>query len=249
MVTLILRLIHHPPQPDLPWLPAPPDLQLSQTHLDIFQSPAELPPDEHTYLASLLSPEEHQKAARFLLPAKRTESEISRGLLRHLLGQLLNTDPRKLTFTLSPNGKPLLLEKFNDHSIAFNVSHTQNRLLIAFSVNAAVGIDIERIPPNFDWQPLARQFFTPTEFTDLLNLPASDQPRNFFREWVRKEALLKATGLGITDGLSFPDNSKGDWSLTDLPIGPNYTAAVAQEGHPKTLRLWRISQPRRGEII
>ncbi len=238
-----------PPHPDLNWPPLPADLQLSPTHLDIFQSPLTLPKEQHTYLTSLLSPDEQQKAARFLVPAKRAESEISRGLLRHLLGQLLNTDPRKLTFALSENGKPHLVEKFNDHSIAFNVSHTQNRILIVFTINAKVGIDIERIPPNFDWQPLARQFFTATEFNDLLNLPVSEQPRNFFREWVRKEALLKATGLGITDGLSFPENLKEDWSLTDLPIAPDYTAAVAQEGHSRTLRLWRISQPRRGEII
>src|SRR5260370_32898477 len=63
-----------------------------------------------------------------------------------------------------------------------------------------IGIDVEQVRRDFDWEAIARRFFSAHEQSQLAALPADERVEGFFRCWTRKEAYIKATG----DGLSLP---------------------------------------------
>ena len=113
-----------------------------------------------------------------------------------------------------------------------------------------VGIDIERMDPRFASEQIPEQFFSPREVAQLRALPEDQQTAAFFRCWTRKEAYIKARGLGLALALdSFdvslgPDDPPvlmraGDWSVQDLSAGgfggdfnvpAGFAAAVVAEG-------------------
>ena len=234
-------MIIHPSNPLALWQPTPPFLPLTETHIDIWKSPTQLPPDETAYLASLLSPAERQKAELFRDPLKRAESEVSRGLLRRLSAHLLEMDPHALSFEVGPHGKPYLTDRYDGIPIAFNLSHTKDCILIAFGLNRDIGIDVEWMPPNYPWQPIARQFLPPSDVDKLLSLAPADQCHAFFTQWVRSEASLKAIGIGLTHGLTLPNqlDHQGTISTTDLSTGSDHIAAVGSSAPSYSLRLWK----------
>lgn len=233
-------MIVHPSDPQAIWKPTPPGLRFTVDHIDVWRCTTHVPPEEHAYLAGLLSDEEKQKAARLRDPLKRAESEISRGMLRDLLSRSINTEAHKLVFNAGPHGKPYLTDQYHGKRIGFNISHTKGCILIAIGLNRDIGIDVEWLPPDFHWQPVARQFMSPMEVEHLSGVPPEDQCRAFFIQWVRSEAILKATGIGIVHGLTPPSQTghEGDWSTTDLNVGPDHVAAVAGTGSAYALRLW-----------
>lgn len=241
----------------------PANLSLSNAHVHVWQSPTVLPPPTLAHLTSLLSPDERQLLDRLRIPSKKAESLVARGLLRHILGQLLQLDPRSLRFTAGPHGKPeLTLAPTPGHNqrIYFNVSHTRNRVLLAISLDHPVGIDVEFVRPKISHEELAQRFFTPTEHAAIRSLPpppAPDQRAAFFRCWTRKEAILKALGSGIAGGLdkfnvpvlplaesillATPDLAlDAEWTLCDLPVEIPYLASLAVAGRYSHLRTWTI---------
>ena len=118
--------------------------------------------------------------------------------LRLLLSQYTGEAPQSMRFTRGPYGKPLL----DGHSnLSFNVSHSGTRALIAISTRRIVGIDIEQVNFMLDWRPLADLVCTDGERLAIAHLPEIQKVAMFFRYWTAKEALLKALGLGITQGL------------------------------------------------
>lgn len=95
------------------------------------------------------------------------------------------------------NGKPYL--KFRS-DIFYNISHSGNYVVCAFSTNE-VGIDIEAEKElQLD---IARRFYHPDEFSEIVQTDPEEQSELFYRIWVMKESYLKATGTG----LSVPLNS------------------------------------------
>ncbi|POR51572.1 4'-phosphopantetheinyl transferase [Paraburkholderia eburnea] len=147
-----------------------------------------------------LSAAERAKAARFLQLPDQIRSAATRSVLRELLGHYLKMNPADVPLVVASRGKPMLADSL-DVALSFNVSHSGDHALIAISRRHAVGIDIERIDTTIDWRGLARLVCTPVEKQAIETAPPQLQAAQFFRCWTAKEALLKALGLGITDGL------------------------------------------------
>src|SRR6185437_4353114 len=122
-------------------------------------------------------------------------------LIRKILGSLLRIDPRGIEFTTGAHGKPGIHTQYAGKPVYFNVSHTRNRVLFATTLGVEVGVDVEQIRPQVACEDLARRFFSPHESSALKRLPAETQHLAFFHCWARKEAVLKATGLGFALGL------------------------------------------------
>jgi 4'-phosphopantetheinyl transferase len=137
-------------------------------------------------------------------------------------------------------------------TIRFNVSHSNGLALLAFARDRSVGVDLEYIRP-VDVEQLAKRFFSSREYAALSSLNPEQKHEAFFNGWTRKEAYLKATGIGIaglkqvevsiTSGepaafLSIAGDAPAasDWSLHRLSPAPGYVAAVAAEG-----RGWQLS--------
>ena len=157
-------------------------------------------------VSAVLSAGEHERAARFHFEVHRNRYIAGRGALRCVLGELTGLAPEALDFTYGAHGKPEL----PSGAPYFNLSHSDQRAVIAASRAAPVGVDVERINPERSRPEIAERFFAPQEIADLATLVGDAYVHAFFQVWSRKEAVLKAVGPGIGGGLS----------SFAVPIGP-----------------------------
>lgn len=102
-----------------------------------------------------------------------------------------------------PSGRPALLPPWRE--LGISLSHRDDVLLCGFSPVHDTGADIERIDPDLDIRMLARDHFSDGECKALAQLSNEHARILFFRLWSAKEAILKATGRGIHDGLAHVD--------------------------------------------
>jgi 4'-phosphopantetheinyl transferase len=164
--------------------------------------------------------------------------------------------PGRLDFSYLVHGKPDLVPESNAINLKFNLSHSGRLALIAVTVGAEVGIDIELICDSFGGINIAKRFFSPREVEVLCTIPASRQADAFFNCWTRKEAYIKARGEGLEIPLDsfdvafvpgekpallsvrFDPREVSRWSLYDLQVDENYKAALAVEGKPSRVLFW-----------
>lgn len=147
-------------------------------------------------LAAWLSPDEQARMSRFREPALAARYGIGRGLLRGLLAGYLGAAPADLVFAVNEYGKPALLNAPAD-SLHFNVSHTDVLLMLALSGRGPVGVDVEQVHTAPVSIQEIRRVLSADEQAQWLSLPGLDLAASFYRVWVRKEAVLKAMGVGL----------------------------------------------------
>ena len=103
-----------------------------------------------------------------------------------------------MTFSYNVCGKPRLADEWLSRPIEFNLAHSAGVGLCAVAIGHRVGVDLEQIRPNPSCMEIAQRFFAPAEVAALSRLTGDDLIRAFYRCWTRKEAYLKATGLGLS---------------------------------------------------
>lgn len=103
------------------------------------------------------------------------------------------------------SGRPALAPPWRE--LGVSLSYRDGFLLCGFSADHDVGADIERIDHALDTAHLARDHFARGECEALARLAKAEADALFFRLWSAKEAVLKATGRGIHDGLAHIDCS------------------------------------------
>ena len=124
-------------------------------------------------------------------------------LVRHVLGPLVGVSPEALAFETTANGKPRLVlpghAAVGGHLAAldFNLSHSENVLVLAVALERQVGVDIEVVQPGVDVLAVAEAQFTAEELAWLRALPPEQQRPAFYRLWTRREAISKVSGQGI----------------------------------------------------
>jgi 4'-phosphopantetheinyl transferase len=198
-------------------------------------------------LHQTLSADELERAERFRFREHRIHFIAARGMLRQMLGRFLDIAPSKIRFQYSKFGKPSLSEDFNSSSLKFNISHSDGKVILAFAIGREVGIDIERIRPDFASGDIAERFFSAWEVERLRSLPISARTEAFFNCWTRKEAYIKAIGEGLSCPLDRFDvtllpgeparlvATRGEgvaadrWVMRDLDVGQGYKAALVME--------------------
>jgi 4'-phosphopantetheinyl transferase len=149
-------------------------------------------PEEEARLAALLAADERARAALFRFARDRRRFVVRRGRAREWLAEEVGGNPARLRFTANAHGKPELTG--GPH---FSLSHSGETMMLAIG-DAELGCDIEAIDPALDWPPLARTFFSPTENAALAALAPEAARTAFFACWSRKEAFIKALGLGLS---------------------------------------------------
>lgn len=95
-------------------------------------------------------------------------------------------------------GKPYLAQTA---ALAFNHTHSQQHYALAISSHVKdIGVDVEDLARKVRFEALARHAFHPNE---LANWEQADNPDEYwFKVWTTKEAVLKASGLGIRISLN-----------------------------------------------
>jgi 4'-phosphopantetheinyl transferase len=240
---------------DLDWLSPPPDLVLAADEVHVWRSPLDVPEAHAARLLPLLSADEQRRAGDYCRAQLRQAFVVARGRLRTLLGRYLAVAPGEVRLVYNAHGRPELPPELGQARLRFNLSHSGAVVLYAFTWDRQVGIDVEQPGRRLDFEPLARRFFSSRENHDLAALAECERRAAFFRCWTRKEAFIKATGRGLSYGLSRFDVSLAPggparvlraesddpraWSLRDLAVGPDYAAALAVERNDWTLRAWQ----------
>jgi 4'-phosphopantetheinyl transferase len=218
------------------------------TSVDVYS--ARLEPDavRLEFLLETLSPEERERAARFHFPLHRGQFIACRGMLREILSSYLEMAPAQVRFSYNTYGKPAA----QDSGIRFNVSHSGGWAMFAVTEGREVGIDIERIEPRVAQDQIPERFFSAWEVAQLRALPVTQQTEALFRCWTRKEAYIKARGLGLSLPLDSFDVSlapgepaallrgAGNYSLKEVPAPEGFAAAIAAEGSDWEVTLKRI---------
>lgn len=207
-------------------------------------------------MRQLLSPDEIQRAERFHFRKHREHFTVARGVLRTILGGYLRVEPSQLSFAYSAYGKPALAGMQDQLTLRFNLSHSHELALYAFTLRREIGLDLEYRREDFASEQIAERFFSAREVEMLRALPSRLRTEGFFNCWTRKEAYIKAVGLGLSLPLDQFDVSlapsepaallrTGDdereaarWSLRELTPAEGYTAALAVEGHDWQLKCW-----------
>jgi len=115
--------------------------------------------------------------------------------MRCLLSRYTGVAPEKIVFRYEPKGKPALA---GIGGWQFNLSHSRSLAALAISRYDPVGIDLERIDPDFPRNDVAPDILAADELADLCALPPDMQPLHFFQLWTLKEALLKSGGAGFS---------------------------------------------------
>jgi 4'-phosphopantetheinyl transferase len=238
------------------WSTPPRQLSLGKTDVHVWRASLEPVPEIVAQLRALLSPDECARAERFRFEIDRCHFIIARGILKTILGRYLEIAPAQIEFVYADRGKPRLADSIAQPALKFNLAHSGSLALYAFTRIGDVGVDIEHIRPELAGDDIARRFFSPHEIASLDQLPIHERQQAFFNCWTRKEAFIKAKGLGLSLPLDqfdvtlaptetaallrtrWDEDEAARWSLTALDAGAGYVAALAIEAKEWQLSCW-----------
>lgn len=241
------------------WSFPPADLALSNNDVHVWRVSLDQPASRLQQLAQTLSADERTRAERFYFEKDRNHFIVGRGLLRTILGRYLDIEPGRLQFCYGARGKPALAETPGGSMLNFNLSHSQGLALYAVTCNREIGVDLECIRPMLEAEQIVLRFFSARENAVFRALPQSQKHEAFFHCWTRKEAYLKAIGLGLAQPLNQIEVSlapgepakllsiegapqeSSRWSLLDLKPASGYVAALAVEGSAWHLASWEMN--------
>lgn len=167
-------------------------------------------------LAQCLSDDEQLRARRFVFDRDRTRYIVARAHLRKFLALRLGVKPHAVEFDYGKHGKPALSRRFADSGLHFNVAHSADVAVYAFSQKGKIGVDVEVIREMKDADEIAARYFSQTENDAYRALDADQKALGFFSCWTRKEAFIKAIG----DGLCYPLN------CFDVSLTPGVPATI-----------------------
>lgn len=178
--------------------------------------------------------------------------------MRRLLAAYLDLPESSVELIDDARGKPTLspgLVAAGGERLEFNWTHSGDYALVALARGVAPGVDIERHHTRANALALARRFFAADEAAALAALDGAARDHAFLALWCAKEALLKASGDGLSFGLArlrFAYAEPGwrldrldpalgavaDWQLTGFAAASGYHAALAWRGGPRTLHAY-----------
>ncbi|GIG61293.1 4'-phosphopantetheinyl transferase [Longispora fulva] len=196
---------------------------------------------------------ERDRHARFRVASARDQFTVGCAIVRLVLADMTGIAPEKLeldrecTRCAGPHGKPRLVGS----DLRFSVSHSGDRIGVAFATGVELGLDVERAEGR-DRDGVADAVLTPAELAGWRALPEPQREAAFYTYWTRKESVVKATGDGLNAPmdelhvsapgepprlLTYPGGLALDATMTDLDPGPGYAAALTVLGPLGTLTV------------
>jgi len=228
--------------------------------------------DVHVWLVSLqqplarirrfgesLSADETIRAERFHFENDRRRFIVARGCLREILARYLRIAPVAIQFDYNDHGKPELGGATRGLSqLKFNLAHSGELAIYAITLIGDIGVDIERVRADIDLEELAHSFFSASEIASLDLLAGGERRQAFFHCWARKEAFIKAKGIGLSIALNefdvslaadaellktrWDESEARRWSLQKIDVGRDYAAALSVKAGPSNLTQWSFAE-------
>ncbi|MFC8448842.1 4'-phosphopantetheinyl transferase family protein [Kitasatospora sp. NPDC057223] len=206
-------------------------------------------------LLAVLDRDERLRAEAYRSAEDRRRFVIAHGAVRHIVARRLGAAPADIRWRYGPHGKPELAGPHTGAEV--NLSHWEAVAMVALSPSRRVGVDVQRVlpMPRLNATAMAERYFPPEEARFVRETAdPSRRAEHFARLWARKEALVKAHGGRLTQGLRIPllDSGTGsaanpddawsrDYRVVDVPAPSGYRAAVALSGTEDfrvTLHRW-----------
>jgi 4'-phosphopantetheinyl transferase len=189
----------------------------------------------------ILDQQERERMQRFYFAPDRARYAVAHANLRRILGGYLDQPAAGLRFHANGFGKPELHQSESSSSLHFSLSHCRSIGVLAVSNGRPVGVDVEEVRPI---EPeVADMHFSASEREHLNRLQGDAWRLGFYRCWTRKEAILKAEGVGLSRPLDsfdvslLPDEAAKllgtrsqfsySWRLHDLSPSAGTIGAVA----------------------
>lgn len=187
------------------------------------------------------SPDERVQARRYRHEIDQHRYLVGRALARTMMAHAIGRHPLALRIECDDRGKPHLVD---DSRISFNISHSGDLVMVAVSRGRTVGVDVEQHRTDIDVAALGRVVFTDAELGRIMEAAPENQIPLFFRQWVFKEALVKALGTGLLkDPKRFqigpgrvnpviefvgqdPDDVGEGWHMRVIDVPPGYSACL-----------------------
>lgn len=207
------------------------------------------------FLRGLLHKSEIERADRFHFDIHQRRYAVSQSLLRVLLCNYLSLSPNAIQFSTNAYGKPFVVGQ----ALHFNISHSNEFAIYAFSADSEVGVDIEFWRERKFFDGIIDSNFSEIEKNIYHGLDEASKIASFYQGWTCNEAYVKAIGMG----LSFPlqDFSvemdptkpaklletkpnatlKTQWHIQMLPCPDNYSAAIAFEHDHFALHFFHLT--------
>lgn len=241
------------------WAAPSSQLAITSDEVHVWRASLQLSLRKINYLKSIIWKNEQVKANRFYFEKHRRRYTVANGFLRIILAKYLDITPEGLQFSHNRFGKPTLEGKFFGDNLNFNMSFSNEMALFAVTLGREIGVDIEYIRPFPYAEQIVKRYFSKREKDEFLSLPKHLRQKAFFTSWARKEAYIKARGMGLFLPLhSFSisinprdsirlihhfdqGNLDTNCYLRDIIPFDGYAAAVAVEGHGLRFCYWICS--------
>ena len=171
--------------------------------------------------ATLLNVPEQERVVRKRRPEDRDTLVLAYAMHRLLLSCWLGVDAAQVPIGRDAQGRPLI----QDSVLATSLSHTHGAVAIAISRVGPVGVDIEAIVRPSMLDDIATQICHPSELAALEALTDQLRQTELRRLWVRKEAYLKAVGVGLA------------WDMRDFAAAPEMRLPVPGSNGSEALQV------------
>jgi len=173
-----------------------PHLQDNDVH--IWKCSLDLPEKLLQLMEATFSEDETERKGRYHFSRDRNYFIAARGILRTILSLYLQVNPHKIAFSYTSKGKPFLPNSVDGKNLCFNLSHSRDQALYAFSFDRKIGVDIEYMSQRFKWSNIAEKIFSAEEIYALQQFPEKIRWQQYYASWTRKEAFLKSIGTGLS---------------------------------------------------
>ena len=242
------------------WLLPPSRLKLAINDVHVWRVRLNQTDRRVQQLQQLLADDEQRRAERFHFDRDRRRFIVSHGMLRLIIGEYMDIAPERLQFYSGHRGKPYLIKRPGNIQLQFNLTHSKEIALCAFTCGPEIGIDVEYVRDMPDAEKIALTNFSSKENEMLQSLPQYQRQEAFFNCWVRKEAYIKAIGDGLYHALDRFDVSlapgeparllsvegstalASGWFMKSLTPEDGYVAALALKGSDFCLSYWEYPE-------
>jgi 4'-phosphopantetheinyl transferase len=193
-------------------------------------------------MESLLDPSERIRAERLVIPKRRYEFILQRGILRSILSPYVDDKPERIQISASEDGKPFL----PGNIIQFNLSHSNDLMVCGITSGTRIGVDIQHLYQMENFEQVMAKILTPSEMDLMHDTPENEKQELFFSIWTAKEAYLKALGTGLRtkvnaiqicwdqmNGAIFQIDDPADdrdWFIQEIEIESGYKSFLVVEG-------------------
>jgi len=239
------------------WPSPPSNLSIQHGAVHVWAWDYKCSTDDLSRYVTLLSPEENSRMLRFHFENDRVRYIVSHAVSRMLLGQYLGAAPSSISFYRNEFGRPGLAPALSVPELTFNLSHTNRVGLLAVAADLTIGVDVEEVRPV---EPgTVERYFSAKEQADLTTLTGADWLEGFYNCWTRKEAILKAEGIGLGVSLNSFDVSlrpnaqaamlgvrvgsglTSSWHLSELRPAFGIIGALATDAPPASVLCYRFA--------